>query len=81
MTTLKDGIIINRTNLTLALIQIIKNLKGRIDPASRVILGTRATLEGRADLEIRGIVRKMQELGLAAISMYYVQPILKDENS
>jgi hypothetical protein len=65
----------------LALIQIIKNLKGRIDLASKVVLGTRATLEGRADLEIGAKLEKMHKLRSTTIGMYYVQPILKNENS
>ncbi len=51
----------------MALIQVIKNLEGRTDPISGAVLGTRATLEGRADLEIGAKSKKMQELGLAAI--------------
>jgi hypothetical protein len=56
----------------LALIQIFKNLEGRIDPASRAILGT--TIE----LEIGVEPKKTHELRLATIGMYYVQPIFKD---
>jgi hypothetical protein len=43
----------------LALIQIIRNLKGRIDPTSRIVLGTKVALEGRANLEIGVKPKKM----------------------
>lgn len=56
----------------MALIQVIKNLEGRTDLINKVILGTRATLEGRANLEIGVELENMQELGLATISMYCV---------
>jgi hypothetical protein len=42
----------------LALIQVIKNLEGKTNPTSRVILGTRAALEGRANLEIGAELEK-----------------------
>ncbi len=41
-TTFKDNIIIRWKILTLALIQIIKDLEARTNPASRAILGTKA---------------------------------------
>ncbi len=69
---LEYGITINWANLTWALIQIIKNLEGKIDPANKIVLGTRATSEGRADLEVGAKQKQMQELRLAAKSMSYV---------
>jgi hypothetical protein len=37
-------------------------------------------MEGRADLEIRVVPKKMQESGLAAMGMYCLHPILRDED-
>jgi hypothetical protein len=68
-------IMTNWANLTLALIQVVINLKGRANLASRVILGTMVTTKGRVDLEIRAKLKKTRELGLAAMGLYYVQPI------
>lgn len=36
----------------MALIQVIKNLEGKTNPTSIVVLNTKVALEGRADLEI-----------------------------
>jgi len=36
-------------------------------------------MEGRANKEIRATLEKMQELRLAAMGMYCIQPILEDE--
>jgi hypothetical protein len=49
---LRDCITISWTYLTLALIQVIKNLEGKTNPTSIVVLNTKVALEGRADLEI-----------------------------
>lgn len=65
----------NWANLTLALIQVAINLEGKANLASRVILGTRAIIEGRVYLEIRAKLKKSHELGLATMGQYYVQPI------
>ncbi len=37
-------------------------------------------MEGRAHMKIRATLKKMQELGLATMGMYCVQPILEDED-
>jgi hypothetical protein len=65
----------------LALIQVIKNLKGRVDQASIAVLGTRVPLEGRANLEMGVKSKTTHELKLGTIGLYIVQPIFKDEDS
>ncbi len=70
--TLRDGITISQAYLTLTLIQVIKNLKGRADLASIVVLDPRALMEGKEKLEIMATLEKMQELGLAAMGMYCI---------
>jgi hypothetical protein len=51
--TLGVEITTNKINFTLALVQVIKNLKSRINPTSKAILDPRADMEGKEDMEIR----------------------------
>jgi hypothetical protein len=37
-------------------------------------------MEGRAHMEIKATLEKMQELRLATMGMYCIQPILEDED-
>jgi hypothetical protein len=51
--TLKDKITTNKIDFTLALVQIVKNLKNMINPTSKAILDPRVDMEGKEYMEIR----------------------------
>jgi cytoskeletal protein CcmA (bactofilin family) len=47
--TLRDKVTTTKANLTLALVQVIGDLEGRVNLKSRVNLGNRATIKGKAN--------------------------------
>jgi hypothetical protein len=51
--TLKSMITTSWANFTLALFQVIKNLEGRANPISRVVLDPRVAMEGRVNMEFK----------------------------